>query len=362
VTPPDLQTLERAAEAGDANAQLALAQALDRLRRGKEAVTWLRRAADAGHPMAQTMLGARLLMGEGRAEAWGEGVGLLLAAHEAGMADATTMIAVLTGMGAGLTQSWPGAFDLLQTAAERGSIRGRAQLLALAREHGSTAAGEDWAALRAGLSDQPWRATPEPDVLSEAPYIAAYRGFISPAACTWMTERVRSRLKRAEVFDPLTGKGRVQQDRSNSAFQFNAIEFDLMIALVRLRIAAATGAPQERMEPPQIFNYQVGETFAPHYDFLDAASPGLAKDIADRGQRTATLLIYLNDDFEGGDTAFPELALTFRGRTGDAVLFHNLDAAGAPDLRTRHAGLPPTKGEKWLFSQWIRDRAPTPPE
>ena len=93
-----------------------------------------------------------------------------------------------------------------------------------------------------------------------------------------------------------------------------------------------------------------------------AACALLAKDIADRGQRTTTLLIYLNDDFEGGDTAFPELGLTFRGRTGDALLFHNLDAAGAPDLRTRHAGLPPTKGEKWLFSQWIRDHAPTPPE
>jgi hypothetical protein len=41
-------------------------------------------------------------------------------------------------------------------------------------------------------------------------------------------------------------------------------------------------------------------------------------------------------------------------------LFSNIDAAGAPDYDTVHAGLPPVCGEKWLFSQWIRTRAVAP--
>ena len=44
-----------------------------------------------------------------------------------------------------------------------------------------------------------------------------------------------------------------------------------------------------------------------------------------------------------------------RGGRGDALVFFNLDEAGQPDPRTLHAGLAPTRGEKWLLSQWIRD-------
>jgi hypothetical protein len=32
----------------------------------------------------------------------------------------------------------------------------------------------------------------------------------------------------------------------------------------------------------------------------------------------------------------------------------NTDETGRPDRRTMHVGLPPTRGEKWLLSQWIR--------
>ena len=68
-----------------------------------------------------------------------------------------------------------------------------------------------------------------------------------------------------------------------------------------------------------------------------------------RGQRAATLLVYLNDDYEGGETDFPRINFRFKGGLGDALIFSNIDPAGAPDYDTVHAGLPPTTGEKWLF-------------
>jgi hypothetical protein len=37
-------------------------------------------------------------------------------------------------------------------------------------------------------------------------------------------------------------------------------------------------------------------------------------------------------------------------------MFTNVLPDGSPDRRMSHAGLPPTAGEKWLFSQWVRDR------
>jgi len=40
----------------------------------------------------------------------------------------------------------------------------------------------------------------------------------------------------------------------------------------------------------------------------------------------------------------------------EALVFDNVDAAGAGDMNTLHAGQPVTRGEKWLLSQWIRDK------
>ena len=74
------------------------------------------------------------------------------------------------------------------------------------------------------------------------------------------------------------------------------------------------------------------------------------------GQRAVTALVYLNDGYEGGETDFPELGWKYRGRKGDALLFWNLTPQGEPEPRTLHAGLPPTSGEKWLYSKWIRQK------
>jgi prolyl 4-hydroxylase len=73
-------------------------------------------------------------------------------------------------------------------------------------------------------------------------------------------------------------------------------------------------------------------------------------------------LVYLNDDYEGGETDFPELGLRIRGAAGTGLLFANAMADGRPDPRMRHAGLPVQRGSKLVASRWIRARAPQQPE
>ena len=47
-----------------------------------------------------------------------------------------------------------------------------------------------------------------------------------------------------------------------------------------------------------------------HYDFVDPKSTqDYAGEIARNGQRLITFILYLNDDYEGGETAFPKLGL-----------------------------------------------------
>jgi hypothetical protein len=111
------------------------------------------------------------------------------------------------------------------------------------------------------------------------------------------------------------------------------------------------------MEAPAVLHYAPGQQIANHYDFVDPDSTAdYAGEIARNGQRMITFLVYLNDDYDGGETDFPRLGIHYKGRTGDGLFFVNTLPDQAPDRRTLHAGRPPLKGEKWLVTQFVRSR------
>ena len=74
-----------------------------------------------------------------------------------------------------------------------------------------------------------------------------------------------------------TGAGRVGDSRTNTEADFNIVESDLVLILLRARIAAATGLPPAVMQLTKVLRYTVGQQFAPHFDFIDPATPGLAR-------------------------------------------------------------------------------------
>jgi hypothetical protein len=98
----------------------------------------------------------------------------------------------------------------------------------------------------------------------------------------------------------------------------------------------------------------MGEAFLPHYDFFNPTLPSFAQELELLGQRIATGIVWLNDGYSGGETEFPSLNRRFKGAMGDALIFWNVDGLGQPDPRALHAGLPPTRGQKWVLSQWMR--------
>jgi prolyl 4-hydroxylase len=67
-----------------------------------------------------------------------------------------------------------------------------------------------------------------------------------------------------------------------------------------------------------------------------------------------TALIWLNEQFDGGETEFPTLNIRVRGGRGDMLVFRNVHDDGSQDDRLVHAGLPVSNGVKWLASRWIR--------
>lgn len=73
-------------------------------------------------------------------------------------------------------------------------------------------------------------------------------------------------------------------------------------------------------------------------------------------ERILTMIVWLSEDYEGGETLFMTTGARLRGRTGDALLFRNALPDGSRDPASGHAGLPVTAGEKFIASRWIRAR------
>ena len=111
------------------------------------------------------------------------------------------------------------------------------------------------------------------------------------------------------------------------------------------------------MEAPAVLHYSAGQRFLPHYDFLDEAHPGHEADIAKGGQRVLTFLLSLNDDYEGGETSVsdPRQALS-RPQRETRCSSGTSNRTAPPTNACCMPDLPPTLGEKWMLSQWIRGR------
>ena len=324
-----------------------------------EPIEALARSAAAGDPRAMGEVGRRLLLGQAAPALPREGARLLADAARLGDPAAAELASVLLAGGFFAPQSWRLALDYLQLAAEAGSQRARAQLALLAAVPPRGAA-EDWAGLRARVDVAAWTRPPAVRLLSESPRVLAVSGLAGADACDWIVDAARPRLERAQVKDPRTGLTVMGATRTNRVANFAATDTSVLNLLVQARIAAAAGLDTRMMEAFAVLHYAPGEQASEHFDYLDPDVPAYAEDIARYGQRTATALLYLNDDYEGGETAFPELGLRHRGSKGDALIFFSVDPQGRPDPRTVHAGRPPARGEKWVLSQFVRDRPMAP--
>jgi hypothetical protein len=336
---------------------LTLAHEHDAAGRLDDAINSLAVAAKNGDIEAMTELGKRLVAGDRAHYLPREGAGMLLDAARAGSVEATLRLACLMALGAHVEHSWEAALNLLGHAAALGSDAARGQLRVLARRDGVSASDEDWRELARSIDIGAWLAPPQGTSLHESPLVRRYSTVVDDAACRWLVERARPRLRRAMIYSG-TDAGDIKHDmRTNSAAVMHLGCIDLVNAVVQHKIAAACGVPVHNLEGPTVLHYAVGEEITDHTDFINPRTRNYAEEIARRGERCYTFLVYLNDDYDGGETDFPLLNVRHKARRGDGLLFANALPTGPADPRTVHAGLPPTRGEKWVLSQFVRTRA-----
>jgi hypothetical protein len=63
------------------------------------------------------------------------------------------------------------------------------------------------------------------------------------------------------------------------------------------------------------------------------------------------------ENFEQGETWFTQLGIKIKPQKGMAVFWRNVCEDGSPDLRLRHAGLPPTIGNKYIVNVFINEKS-----
>ena len=107
------------------------------------------------------------------------------------------------------------------------------------------------------------------------------------------------------------------------------------------------------------FGEDTDDDFDGVFDPNDACDPDeeiCKEDIKNMGSlRYATFIIYLNDNFTGGETEFPKHNFKAKPKIGKGVLFFNLNDNNTYRRdNSFHGGLPPIVGEKWMCNKWIR--------
>ncbi len=184
---------------------------------------------------------------------------------------------------------------------------------------------------------------PPADLRSDAPHVTMFPGLVTAAECDYLRAVAEPWYAPSYVN---AGDGRLVRDTmrtSDGATLAWLIEDPAVHALNR-RLAAASGTAAEQGEALQVLRYRPGQQYRPHLDFVRASD----------NVRVLTALVWLNSDFQGGETKFVKTGLALKGRKGDAVVFRNARPDGLPDPLSEHAGLAVTKGTKYLASRWIR--------
>jgi prolyl 4-hydroxylase len=257
----------------------------------------------------------------------------LNAATQAGHIGAARMLGGFLASGIGGPRDWRGAIALLADWSARDPLAARQS--ALIAQMGIDDGGDP-------LS------LPGTRSLHADPMIQAIGGLLSPPECDLLADLSDRRLRPALIFHE--GQKRFVADpiRDSDAAGFPIVSEWPAVHAINRRLAAASGTSVEQGETLQVLRYRPGQQYRPHLD----AVAGLAN------QRCLTLLVYLNDDYRGGETRFTRLGFNHRSRKGDGLLFTNIGADGRPDPQSEHAGLPVLSGVKRVASRWIRQRAP----
>jgi prolyl 4-hydroxylase len=128
------------------------------------------------------------------------------------------------------------------------------------------------------------------------------------------------------------------------------------VAAVDAKIIALTGLHTAHGEPMQGQRYAVGQEFKAHTDYFEPDGADYPRFCSVSGNRTWTVMIYLNDVEAGGATRFTAIGKTVQPELGKLLAWNNAMPGGGMNPNTMHHGMKVRSGVKYIVTKWFRER------
>ena len=176
------------------------------------------------------------------------------------------------------------------------------------------------------------------------PVLWTVEGLLPAEMCVAQIARIEAAEPEPASVATLRGAQMRPEIRNNDRVSFEDAELAAeLLARVRGEVPEVLAGMRlvganERL---RCYRYGPGQRFARHFD------GAFVRDEAE--QSLVSFLVYLNEDFEGGETVFPTLGRTVVPRTGMALLFQH---------RVLHEGAEVTRGVKYVLRTDLMYRRP----
>jgi len=181
----------------------------------------------------------------------------------------------------------------------------------------------------------------EYSVLSEdSPRILVAYNFLTPEECSHIIDMAIPYLERSKVSsENLNGK--IDQVRTSSGTWISRFSSDPAIKKFVTRASNWIGKSPYHSESVQVLQYDLTQEYKPHPDYFDPKR--LPHYLKNGGQRIASVMVYLNNVTEGGETVFPRRAynrVSIKPEQGKAVAWYNVKPNGDLDEESIHGSQP----------------------
>ena len=176
------------------------------------------------------------------------------------------------------------------------------------------------------------------------------RGFLPPELCAALLERIDAVRRPSTIADANGDAGY----RTSETGDLDAA--DASVQEVERRIAAFAGLDPAHGEPLQGQRYAVGQEFKGHTDYFEPKGVDFDRYCSVAGNRTWTVMVYLNTPEAGGATRFKAVDKIIQPETGKLVCWNNRRPDGSLNPATIHQGMKVRSGVKYVITKWFRER------
>jgi prolyl 4-hydroxylase len=177
-----------------------------------------------------------------------------------------------------------------------------------------------------------------------------HRGFLAPDLCARLCERIDTNRRPSTIAD-CNGDALFRTSETCDLDPADPLTIE-----VERRLTEFSGLDPAYGEPLQGQRYAVGQEFKAHTDYFTPGGVDFDRYCSVAGNRTWTLMVYLNEPEAGGATRFKAIDKTIQPELGKLIAWNNLRPDGSVNPATIHHGMKVRTGTKYVITKWYRER------